>query len=357
MQSNVVRIAAALIIAFIVIETLYFANSVFEPIAFALFAIIIVWPLQKALETRMPRGLALLVTVLVTLGIVVKLASMVAWGGGQIAQWVIQNFDRLQAHYVEGTQWLEQHDIFIVSTVAEHFNASSLMSVFTEIANRLNTLVGFSILVFLFMAMGLLEGDEFTANLRSLEDKPQTAWLATARETHGDRLVAAGAIIGKKFRQYMLVRSLASVLTGVVVWIFSLLVGLELAAAWGVIAYALNYIPLIGPLVATALPAVFAFAQTGSWELPALVLSAFAIIQFVIGSYVEPVFTAKALAVSPFVVMFAVFFWGFIWGLPGTFIGVPILIAVLTICEQYPSSRWISILLSGRAPEGKSNGA
>jgi len=43
---------------------------------------------------------------------------------------------RLQNHYVSGTKWLEEHDIFIVSTVAEHFNASSLISVFQEIANK-----------------------------------------------------------------------------------------------------------------------------------------------------------------------------------------------------------------------------
>lgn len=340
-----IRIACALVIAFLVVETFYFADIVFEPVAFALFAIIIVWPLQKALETRMPRGLALLVTVLVTLAVVVKLASMIAWGGGQIATWVGQNFDRFQSVYVAGTKWLEEHDIFIVSTVAEHFNVSSLLRLFQEIATRLNSLVGFSLLVFLFMAMGLLEADEFKANLQSQGGR-----------THGARLIAAGEKIGKKFRQYMLVRTLASVLTGLVVWGFSLVVGLELAAAWGVIAYALNYIPLIGTLISTILPTLFAFIQTGSWELPALVLTTLAIVQFLIGSYFEPLFTAKTLAISPFVVMFAVFFWGFIWGLPGTFIGVPIVIALLTICEEYPSSRWIAVLLSGRAPDEKSSG-
>jgi predicted PurR-regulated permease PerM len=45
-----------------------------------------------------------------------------------------------------------------------------------------------------------------------------------------------------------------------------------------------------------------------------------------------------------------VFFWGFLWGIPGAFIGVPILITVIVICAQYPSSRWIADLLSGNAP-------
>jgi len=90
--------------------------------------------------------------------------------------------------------------------------------------------------------------------------------------------------------------------------------------------------------------------------MPAIVLTALTLIQFLIGSYLEPLFTAKTLAISSFVVVFAVFFWGFIWGLPGTFIGVPIVIACLTICEQFPSSRWIAALLSGQAPDKELGG-
>ena len=45
---------------------------------------------------------------------------------------------------------------------------------------------------------------------------------------------------------------------------------------------------------------------------------------------------------SPFVVLFSVFFWSYLWGLIGAFIGIPIVITILTICEQHPASRWVS---------------
>ena len=73
------------------------------------------------------------------------------------------------------------------------------------------------------------------------------------------------------------------------------------------------------------------------------------IIQFIIGSYLEPRLTGASLAISPFAVIFAVFFWGFMWGLPGAFIGVPILIVFIVYCAQEPSSRWLAALLSGSA--------
>ncbi|ACK50013.1 protein of unknown function UPF0118 [Methylocella silvestris BL2] len=341
MDSSVTRIASAMIIAFLVVGALYFADAVFEPVAFALFAIAVVWPLQKALETRLPRGLALIATVLVTLIVVVKLTSMVAWGGGQIGQWLSANFDRFQALYFAWAKWLEQHDIFIATVVAERFNVLWLLRLFQTVALRLNSLIGFSLLIFIFLAMGLLEAEAFSKNLRTVGGEA------------GERLIAAGAATARKFRRYMLVRTVASILTGLIVWGFATLVGLELAAAWGVISFALNYIPFIGPLIATVLPALFGFAQTGSWETGLLILAVLTLVQFLIGSYFEPLFTAKTLSISPFAVVFAVFFWGFIWGLPGTFIGVPILIACVTVCEQFPASRWLAILLSGKAEDRK----
>ena len=77
-----------------------------------------------------------------------------------------------------------------------------------------------------------------------------------------------------------------------------------------------------------------------------IVLAGLSVIQFLIGSYLEPLLAGATLAISPFLVLFAVFFWSFLWGIPGAFIGVPLTIAFLTICEQYASSRWIATLMS-----------
>ena len=161
-------------------------------------------------------------------------------------------------------------------------------------------------------------------------------------------LLLAGEDIAAKFQKYMLVRSSMSVLTGVVVWSFALIAGLELATAWGVIAFVLNYIPFIGPLFATVFPTLFALAQFESWKLAIAVFACLNVIQFFIGSYLEPRIAGATLSMSPFLVLFAVFFWSFLWGISGAFMGVPIVIAVLTVCEEHDSSRWLAILLSGK---------
>jgi predicted PurR-regulated permease PerM len=163
----------------------------------------------------------------------------------------------------------------------------------------------------------------------------------------GAIMLRANRMIGTKLRRFMVVRSFASVLTGLFVWSFSLLAGLELAAAWGAIAFALNYIPFLGPLIATIFPTLFAIVQFESWQTAVTVFLCLNAIQFITGSYIEPRVTGSTLTISPFAVVFVVFFFSFLWGLQGAFIGVPILIAVVVYCAQFPSTRWLAVLAAG----------
>ena len=196
-------------------------------------------------------------------------------------------------------------------------------------------MLSFVIISFAFTVLGLLEVELMRGNIEQLENR-------RLRES----LLAAAQEISAKFQKYMLVRSAMSVLTGAVVWVFALAAGVELATAWGVIAFVLNYIPFIGPLVATIFPSLFALAQSESWRLAIFVFLGMNLIQFFIGSYLEPRIAGASLSLSPFMVLFAVFFWSFLWGIAGAFIGVPILIAILTICAEHEGSTWIAILVS-----------
>ncbi|MGZ8399982.1 MAG: AI-2E family transporter [Methyloceanibacter sp.] len=334
-----VRVAVVICAIVLACAALYFASSVFGPLAFALFILAIVWPLQERLEQTVPKGLALFVTLSVTVIVMVLFVSMIAWALSAIGDWLLNNVQRFQAIYVQATDWLEGHGIFVAGTLAERFDVLWLLRMFKEIAWRINRLAGFGILVFVFLMMALLEVRQFGAKLASLQN--------------GGKLAHAATEIAAKFRRYMLVRTLLSILTGLAIWGFALLAGLEPAIAWGLLAFALNYIPFIGPFVATLLPAVFAVAQLDTWQAVIIVFIGLTAIQFLIGNYLEPLAAGAALSISPLAVVFAVFFWGLLWGIPGALIGVPITLTIMAVAAEYPSSRWVSTLLSGAPPDGK----
>jgi predicted PurR-regulated permease PerM len=138
-----------------------------------------------------------------------------------------------------------------------------------------------------------------------------------------------------------------SVMTGLLVGVFAWIIGLPFAIEWGVIAFVLNYIPFIGPFIATLFPTLLAMTRFDTWQAVLGVFACLNVIQFVVGSYIEPRVSGNVLSISPLVVLFAIFFFTFLWGLFGTFIGVPIALAILSFCGQHPSSRWLADLFRG----------
>jgi predicted PurR-regulated permease PerM len=192
------------------------------------------------------------------------------------------------------------------------------------------------VIALVYVILGLLEVDGIRRKVEALDNR-----------VAGSVLLNGSAATAAKFRKYLLVRTKMSAITGLLVGIFAWITGLPFAFEWGVIAFALNYIPFIGPFIATLFPTLLAMTQFESWQAVLGVFVCLNIIQFVVGSYVEPRVAGTMLSISPMVVLFAIFFWTFLWGLFGTFIGVPIALAILTFCDQHPSSRWIADLLGG----------
>src|SRR6516165_546403 len=339
-DNSAIRGMLAVCATILVCAALYLGSAIFAPVAFSLFVLAIVWPFQRALQTRMPKLFALVFTVLLTLIVLTALGLAVAWGSSQVGHWLLGNLERFQFVYAKSNEWLEGHGIFVSALLADRFDVVWLVRFAQGIAARLNALFGFALLVFAFTILALLEVDHFDRRVRKLESQQPGLKLSHAAER-----------IAGQFRTYMLIRTLASVLTGVVTFCFALIVGLDLALAWGVISFVLNYIPFLGPLVAVVLMTLFAAAQFETWQMAAIVLAGTTAIQFTIGSYLEPLLAGASLAISPFLVLFAVFFWTLIWGIPGAFIGVPLTIALLTICGQYASARWLPALLSDSTAE------
>lgn len=330
--------AGSLVTGILVLALFHFAQSIIAPLVVALFIIALVWPFQSTLERRLPKLAALLVTLVVTVVVIAAVGSSVAWGLSKLGHWLFLNADRFQAIYIDWTGWLEEHGVAVAGPLTDRFDVSWLVRFLQSMAIRVNSLAGFALLVFIFVMLGLLEVKDFNARLGM-----------PAAQPYGTRMLVANREIGSKLRRFMMVRTFASVLTGLVVWGFALVAGLELAAAWGAIAFALNYIPFLGPFVATAFPTLFAIAQFESWQMAVLVFMSLNLIQFIIGSYLEPRLTGASLAISPFAVMFSVFFWSFMWGILGAFVGVPMLIAFIVYCSGMPSRQWIATLLSGKA--------
>ncbi len=316
--SRVSNAAVCLIAVLMSIGLLYLASSVFVPLAFALLILALVAPLQRALRPRLGSVLASTLTLLITICVVMLFLYLAAWGFNLVAQWIIANAGRLQRLFSVETAELHPHLALVQDMFLDNFNIYWLVRAIQEVLLRVNSLAGQIFLAFLFIMLGIFELDEAPARLRRL--------LPRAEQS-----VAVAAEVARKLRRYMWIRTIASILTGITVWLFAIYAGLELATAWGGLAFLLNYIPFLGPLLATLFPTFFAYVQFESLQGTLVVFLILNVIQTGYGCYLEPRLAGNAFSMSPLMVMFAVFFWGLVWGIPGTFIGVPILIAATSV--------------------------
>lgn len=316
--------------AILVSAALGIGQPVFAPLMFALFIVAIVWPVQGVLQTRIPKLVALLISMIVAIVTFGAFAYLTTWAFSHVGRYAVAEAGQFQVLYTQMTDWLAGHGIEVSDLWTEHFNVGWLLSAAQRVTTMLNGMLSFSLVVLIYIILGLLEVEPVVKRLRRMTN-----------QTAAQVLLVGGAKVAAKYRRYMLVRSLMSAVTGVLVYGFILLCGLPLAREWGIIAFAFNYIPVIGPLLATVLPTLFAVAQFDTWQSAVLVFGALNLIQFLVGSYLEPRVAGNVLAMSPFLVLFAVFFWTWLWGLAGAFIGVPIVIAILTLCDQHPASRWV----------------
>ena len=329
------RAAAIIAAAVLALAGLWAARAVMMPVAFAWFIIALVWPVQRRLRAKLPQAIAVLVTTVVALLVIVAGGWLVVWAFGDIAQWVIANAARLQGLYMHAAELLERRGLYAAELFAEQVNVLWLVQVLRAIGGSLQGVLSFTIVTFVFVILGLLEVEPIAHRLRRI-----------GNGQFGVATIDSATEIAARLQTYMLVRLGMSVLTGLAFWAFAAVDGIELQREWGVIAFVLNFIPFIGSFVATLLPALFAAAQFESLYAALIVFIVLNILQFVIGGYIEPRVAGTAVAVSPFMVLFAVFFWGMLWGVAGAFIGVPILITLATVCGRHPAARPIAVLLS-----------
>ncbi|MEJ0057940.1 MAG: AI-2E family transporter [Bacteroidota bacterium] len=146
--------------------------------------------------------------------------------------------------------------------------------------------------------------------------------------------------------KYMTVKAFVSLLIAVLGYFVMIVVGVDFAFLWALLIFSLNFIPYVGSIISTLLPAIFSVLQLGSLWPFAWIFGGIMVIHIIIGNYVEPKVMGKSLNLSPLVVLVALSFWGAVWGLLGMLLSVPFTSIMLITFAQFPSTRGIAIMLT-----------
>ncbi|MEP3047281.1 MAG: AI-2E family transporter [Roseibium sp.] len=152
--------------------------------------------------------------------------------------------------------------------------------------------------------------------------------------------------IGYGIRRYMWIKTVVSLLTGVLCYAILKFIGVDFAEILSILIFLLNFIPTIGSIVAVIVPAVIALMQFDILTPFLMVVTLCGTVQFVVGSIIEPKFMGTTLNLSPFVVLLSLTFWSNIWGIEGAALSVPIAASIVILCRNIPGLQPIAILMS-----------
>ncbi|WP_370205468.1 AI-2E family transporter [Pararhodobacter marinus] len=228
-----------------------------------------------------------------------------------------------------------------ISPEAEQMVETSIRSI--EVSGYLSTLAGqasnllsATTLVILFVGFMFAERLWFNTKLENLlHDK------AKARRV--GRIIHS---IVRRVNHYLLVKTAVSVATAIAVYALMEGFGLDFAGPMAILTFVLNYIPSVGSIIATILLGLVALIQVPEPATALLVFVIAGMVQFVLGSVIDPMLMGRALRVSSFGIIISLAFWGALWGIPGMFLAVPIMVAAMIVCSHIPSARPVAVLLS-----------
>jgi len=149
-------------------------------------------------------------------------------------------------------------------------------------------------------------------------------------------------------KKYIFTKFITSSITGVSAGLIYWFLGLELAFIFGSLTFILNFIPVVGSIIAVLLPIPIAILQYPDLSSVLLILFLPAIIHQIIGNVIEPKIFGDAFGLHPITIILSLIFWGMIWGIIGVLLAAPLTAIIRVSFERFDSTRQIARLLEGK---------
>ncbi len=150
--------------------------------------------------------------------------------------------------------------------------------------------------------------------------------------------------ISRDFQRYLGVKTGVSLITGVVVGVWVAVLGVDFPLLWGLLAFLLNYIPVLGSILAAVPAVLLTLVQLGGGRA-ALVALGYLLVNFLIGNLLEPHLMGRRFGLAPLVVLVALIFWAWVLGPLGMILAVPLTMSLKIALDYSDRWRWLALLL------------
>jgi predicted PurR-regulated permease PerM len=324
-----------------VLACLYIAQAIVLPVVLAIVLKLLLQPLVNLLErVRVPKPVGALIALAVLFSVFVGLGMLLSSPAAEWASGLPQAWPQLQEKFafikdpVEHLQrTLDQMGVQLGSPAAL---LSSPVGMVTAVFSGTGTVAAHLLETLLVLFYLLVFGETF---LRRLVEVLPT--FANKREA-----VEISLHIERDLSVYLLtitVINAAGCATAGVLW----LCDVAAPVLWGVVAFCLNFVPILGPFCGIILFLAVGLISMGPvWAalLPAALYFGIHVIE---GEIVTPMLLANRFTINPMAVILSLIFWYWMWGVPGAILAVPMLAIIKIICDRLRPFRAFGHLLEG----------
>lgn len=231
---------------------------------------------------------------------------------------------------------LNKFDIEGSQLVAQFFAELNLAGIMTTLASNMANLISNMTLIAIYLIFIFLEQRFFMIKI----DR-----VLKGGEKH-DNLIKVLHSIDEDIKTYIGVKTCTSLLTATISYMVMQFMELDFADFWALMIFVLNFIPSIGSIVATIFPSLLALVQFDSLTPFLTIFFFIATTQVVIGNILDPNLMGHRLNISPLVIILSLLLWGFLWGVPGMFLGVPLMVMLIIVLYNFEETRWLAQVLS-----------
>lgn len=226
---------------------------------------------------------------------------------------------------------------------ANPFDPETAIGMAGKLAGSLGSLVNNAFLIFLTIFFILLEA---------------TSIPTKAREAFGDSPLFDGHVaeIATAVRRYLVIKTIASTVAGLVIYLGLTALGIKFAPLWGLVVFLLHFVPAVGAIIAAIPTVALALVDNGPESAIAVALLYLAI-HVLIGSVIEPHVMGHNVGLSPLVVVTSLVFWGFVLGPVGMVLAVPLTVILRISLDSQPQTQWLAVLLGPAIPRQRARAA
>jgi predicted PurR-regulated permease PerM len=309
------------------------AQTIIIPILLSLFiGIICSQPIMWLYKRKMPYTLSIIIVLIGMLIIFFAIGGLIGESLSRFYNDAPKYEDSLRNLLSDLMNKLSQLGINVSSEqLINILDPEKILSFSANMVGQIGGIMSDSFLILLITIFILFEINAFVLKAKVIEVK------------YGNSLSYLNKI-GNSIRHYLSIKTIISLLTGLLITVYLFIIGVEYPILWGVIAFMLNYIPSIGSIIAAVPTMLLALVQLGIGGMIWTGVGYLAV-NTIMGNVVEPKVMGKGLGLSTLVVFLSLIVWGFIFGSIGMFLSVPLTMAIKIMLEEGKDTKWVAILL------------